>query len=117
MINDEKDEKLVSSKSPFDMSDMPDLSNLVNQLPHGHNLPITTAEQKQGDEIAKSYGLIKDGVTTIPRKRRSDLPKKHMHMLVELPYAEWFLDWTLTNRYTYEEGLKILIDFYKKQSE
>lgn len=119
MINDEK---TTSSRSPFDLSDLgkdTGLEDMVKDLPHGSNLPATDAEQQRGDAIAEKFGILKDGTPVIPRKRRSDsdLPKKHLHLMVELRYAKWFVEWTQDNRYTYEEGFKFLIDFYRTQSK
>lgn len=119
MINDEK---TTPSRSPFDLSNLSEntgVTDIVNGLPHGSNLPVTDAEQQRGDAIAESFGLMKDGATVIPRKRRSDsdLPKKHIHLSVELRYAKWFVEWTQDNRYTYEEGFKLLIDCYRTQSK
>lgn len=112
--------------SPFDLSGLNNLDeikngngidSIVGNLPHGRNLPANTDEVARTDKIARDFGMLKDGMTTLPSKRNSsNLPRKHLHMMLDLPVAEWFINWTKENRYTYELGIKILIDFYRQNN-
>lgn len=109
--------------SPFDLSELSgsdeldSIKNNLDSLPHAKNVPSTYDEVARGDRIARNMGMLKDGITTLPSKRHSsNIPRKHLHVMLELKYAEWFINWTKDNRYTYEQGIIFLMDFYNKRS-